>query len=445
MGVPERLKQTRSLLVAMVLIQVLVIPVKIRYSAGVLRWDLILPSLLYALIVGVAIVFMPVGLVGRLRQVRERLVRDERLFIFTLCLVVLVAGAFFLHRPRVHPDEACSFQASKVVAVGGVASFFADYGQLEWLGHQHPPLVPLVYGISMRLFGLHLAVNRAITLVLGLAIIIITYYLGRELYERYVGLVAACFLLTIPIFPRLVGTANNDIPVTFCFSLAVLIAVFLLRSPTYRLSVAAGVVAGAGLLSKYTMVFILPMLIGWFVFHSSSSRLRLHLGIVSLVMLTMLATWLVFAHQNDMLAVHADRITKYVGAGKTDDGGLSYLSEDWRTEFRLRHLISWPYQLGIYNLPILLLGGLYVLRRRSQADLFALLWIAAVFLPVLLTLPDIRYFVPAMPAVALVMAHGLRRFAEVTEQALVLGLFYCIQNMYLITTLWNPDLSCPPL
>jgi 4-amino-4-deoxy-L-arabinose transferase-like glycosyltransferase len=428
----------------MVLIQVLVIPVKIRYSAGVLRWDLILPSLLYALIVGVAIVFMPVGLVGRLRQVRERLVRDERLLIFTLCLVVLLAGAFFLHRPRVHPDEACSFQASKVVAADGMASFFADYGQIEWLGHQHPPLVPLVYGLSMRLFGVDLAVNRVITLVLGLAVIIITYYLGRELYDRYIGLVAACFLLTIPIFPRLVGIANNDIPVTFCFSLAVLIAVFLLRRPMYRLSVAAGVVAGAGVLSKYTMVFIFPMLIGWVLFHRSSSRLRLHLGIVALVMLSMLATWLVFAQQNDMLAAHADTIAGYVGTGKTDDGGLRYLS-NWISEFRLRNLVSLPYQLGVYNLPILLLGGLYVLRRRSQSDLFVLLWIAAVFLPVFLTLPQIRYYTPAMPAVAIVMAHGLRRFADVTEQALVLGLLYCIQNMYLITALWNPVGSCPPL
>ena len=203
--------QPRNLLVAMVLLQVLVIPVKIRYSTGIFRWDLILPSLLYAVIVGVAVVFLPAGLVGRLRQVRERLVWDGRLFIFALCLVVLFAGAFFLHRPPVHPDEASSFAASRVVAADGVASFFADYGQMEWLGHQHPPLVPLVYGLSMRLFGVDLAVSRVITLVLGLAVIIITYYLGRELYDGYIGLVAACFLLTLPLFLRLVGVANNDI------------------------------------------------------------------------------------------------------------------------------------------------------------------------------------------------------------------------------------------
>jgi 4-amino-4-deoxy-L-arabinose transferase-like glycosyltransferase len=149
----------------------------------------------------------------------------------------LFAGTFFLHRPRVQADEACSFQASKVVAADGVASFFADYDQIKWLGHQHPPLVPLVYGLSMRLFGVDLAVNRVITLVLGLAVLVITYYLGRELYNRYIGLVAACLLIALPLFLRQFGIANNDMPVTFCFSLVVLIAVFLLRRPTYRLSV----------------------------------------------------------------------------------------------------------------------------------------------------------------------------------------------------------------
>jgi 4-amino-4-deoxy-L-arabinose transferase-like glycosyltransferase len=44
----------------------------------------------------------------------------------------------------------------------------------------------------------------------------------------------------------------TDMPVTFFFSLALLLTLGLLRRPTYWLSVVTGIAIGAGLLSKYT-------------------------------------------------------------------------------------------------------------------------------------------------------------------------------------------------
>jgi len=54
-----------------------------------------------------------------------------------------------------------------------------------------------------------------------------------------------------------------------------------------------------------------------------------------------------------------------------------------------------------------------------------------VFFPVILTLPIARYFMPAFPALAIVMVHGLRRIPQATERVVVLALFYCGGALYL--------------
>jgi hypothetical protein len=87
--------------------------------------------------------------------------------------------------------------------------------------------------------------------------------------------------------------------------------------------------------------------------------------------------------------------------------------------------------LGLYNIPLLLLGGLCLLRRKSQSDLFLLLWIAPVLAIVTLTLPDPRYFMPAFPALAIAMARGMGRFSRAPQKAVLLALLYCGGALYL--------------
>ncbi len=63
--------------------------------------------------------------------------------------------------------------------------------------------------------------------------------------------------------------------------------------------------------------------------------------------------------------------------------------------------------IGVFNLPLLLCGGWAVVRRPVPAARFLLLWIASVCTPLVLTLPGPRYFLPAVPALAIRRARGL--------------------------------------
>jgi hypothetical protein len=63
--------------------------------------------------------------------------------------------------------------------------------------------------------------------------------------------------------------------------------------------------------------------------------------------------------------------------------------------------------------------------------LYVLLWIAAVFLPLMLTLPGPRYFLPAFPALAIAMTRGLENSGEKAERLVMLTLLYGGGALYL--------------
>jgi 4-amino-4-deoxy-L-arabinose transferase-like glycosyltransferase len=419
----ERFWQTRSLLAAMILLQVFWLVVRWLLMPAP-NWRQLRFLIVYAVVIGVAIGFTPAGLVSRIRQLRKRLVQNEKLLVLILCLVVLAVGVVYANsRTRLLGDEPPRFDASKKVAVEGVTSFFADYGELPWLGRQHPPLIPLINGLAMRVLGVNIFVMRMISLVFATATILTTYFLSRELYDRDTALLTTFLLSSFPFFFHIGATGSIDMPVTCFFSLGLLLMLRLLRTPSYLLSVAAGLCIGAGLLSKYTMVLIYVVMLSYFVAHGPFRRLKLHLGILVLVSAGMLAAWLVYAHHIGVFSRHRGTVVYYAGMVMTGDYGRRLIMETF--------VASLPSALGVHNLPVLFLGGLSLVQRRNQPDLLVLLWIASVSLPLMLTLPDPRYFMPAFPALAVVMARGLKRIPEATERVVMLALFYGGEALYL--------------
>jgi 4-amino-4-deoxy-L-arabinose transferase-like glycosyltransferase len=428
MHLAERLIQTRNLLAVMASLQVLWI-VTMWMTGGIPNWRKLPALLVYNVVVGLMIGHVPAGFVSRIRQLKERLVQNERTLILTLCGVVLMAGVVYARYQRPYVDEGDNFDASKIVAEEGVDQFFANYASLPWLGEQHPPMMPLFYGFAMRILGVNLFVIRLVSLVLAIATVLLTYLVGRELYNPDTGLLAAFLLLSFPLFLRMSAAALTDIPVTFFFSLVLFSTLRLLRTPSYRLAGVAGLSIGAGLLSKYTMVLIYPVLLSYVAVSRPFRRLKYHLLVLTLVSIGILGIWLAYAYQSGFLAAQQDTITSYASAVTATRWG-----KRWMLEMVSTRLTS---ALGFYNIPMLFLGGLDLVRRRDQASIFVILWITIVFLVLILTLPDARYFMPAFPAVAIGMARGLRRISEATERGVLLALLYCGGALYLFVDLYR--------
>jgi hypothetical protein len=97
-----------------------------------------------------------------------------------------------------------------------------------------------------------------------------------------------------------------------------------------------------------------------------------------------------------------------------------------------------PTAVGAFSIRILLTSGWHLARRRRQSDLLALAWVAAVSSPVAAILPDPRYFLPAFPALALIMASGLRSPLGAVERPTIVALCYDAQALYLYLVLNQP-------
>ncbi|MBZ0298628.1 MAG: glycosyltransferase family 39 protein [Anaerolineae bacterium] len=110
--------------------------------------------------------------------------------------------------------------------------------------------------------AVHIA--RLLSVALGLSTVYVTYQLGHELfpYEPVIRLGAAAFVAFLPMFLFISGSVNNDNLSNLLGNLLLLRIVRLLnpqRSPGWRDYVVIGLVTGAGLLAKYNIGFLIPL------------------------------------------------------------------------------------------------------------------------------------------------------------------------------------------
>jgi 4-amino-4-deoxy-L-arabinose transferase-like glycosyltransferase len=218
-------------------------------------------------------------------------------------------------------------------------------------------------------------------------------------------------------------------PVTFFFLLGLSLTQRHLRGRGLLLAPAAGVAIGLGLVSKYTMLLIYPVLFchvvvasaepgrGWDCLRGMWARAAVSI----LVSAAILGAWLLYADSQGILAPQAERVSGY--ARLVTRGGWDYMAEMISTELTSA--------VGFYHLTLAFLGLLCLLCERRRSDLLVLLWMAPVFGVVALTVPDPRYFMPAFPALALAMARGLRHFVRGQERVVLLALLLCAGSLYL--------------
>ncbi len=114
--------------------------------------------------------------------------------------------------------------------------------------------------------GTTLAVHivRLFSIALGLGTVIVTYQLAREIFpdNRVVQLGAAAFVAFLPMFLFISGSVNNDNLSNFLGNLLILLIVRLLkvtRLPHWRDYALIGIVTGAGLLAKFNIGFLIPL------------------------------------------------------------------------------------------------------------------------------------------------------------------------------------------
>lgn len=194
----------------------------------------------------------------------------------------------------------------------------------------------------------------------------------------------------------------------------------------------AGACIGLGLLTKFAMILIYPVLLSLVLFDRSTMRTWRYMLIAGAVSVAIISVWLVCAYQIGVFQVQSATLSNYARTAVESKTALSRM-----LEYVVARL---PSAIGPYEIPLVLLGVWQCLRIRNAADRFILFWSIFVSLFLILTLPDTRYFMLTFPALALIAARGIGMLGALEERAALLALLYGGGALYLFAD-WHRTVS----
>jgi hypothetical protein len=238
--------------------------------------------------------------------------------LWVLAGLVLAGLALRLAVPRgIWLDEAISIHQARLS--------LHDMLRTLYYGDRQPPLYDLVLWLTIRVFGHGEFAVRLPTLIAGTLVIPVLYELGRELYDRRTGLVAAGFAVISPLLVWYSQEVRMYTFVALFGLLALLTQLRVIRNGTMG-NWAAYIVATAALLwSHYFGVLLIGVqqviFVGVLVHrrrnHQPTRPLALGLAYSVAVLVMQLVPFVVFAH-------HQYQVTS--GAAGSPSGTYDYLS-----------------------------------------------------------------------------------------------------------------------
>lgn len=413
--------------------------------------DLILWLAAYSICSGIVVFLLPASLFTKLTAWKTWLLERPTRFLLLLSLVVILGGVFYAANQRIWGDEERSFRVAKLISAKGVEGAYQESG---WLSKKHPPLVPTLYSLTLDAAGTHFFYLRLVSVLFLTGSVLVTYGLGRVLYGQHAGYRSAVLFLFFPLVIRMGTSAMMDIQLTFFFSLALLASLYLVRRPSVGRAILTGFLLGLGLLTKYTMVLSFGVLVLSIFFLPQFRSQKLYFLLASAVALLAFSGWLMYANQIGILSGQIEKIKQFSGIyyllnspqeeqqpaesalaaaePEAEAANSARAIQNGILKLGLETLFTrLPSSLGVHLLPLILAGVIFLLKAREPSDLFLLFWIGVIFTVLFLTLPDHRYFLPAFPAIAILISRLLARFPENAQRAILLSFLFLGANLYL--------------
>ena len=129
-----------------------------------------------------------------------------------------------------------------------------------------PPLLAWIIAGAETLCGSSEACIRAPAPILYFGTCLLVFAIARQLYDESVAFFAAIATALTPGLAFSARIISTDVPLLFCWALALLAYVKLLNGADRRWSIVLGVALGLGMLAKYAMIYFLfgAALAAWF-------------------------------------------------------------------------------------------------------------------------------------------------------------------------------------
>ncbi len=147
--------------------------------------------------------------------------------------------------------------------LNGTDLFFDEAQYWAWseepaLGYfSKPPLIAWLIGAATTVCGIGEACVRLPSPLMHTGTALVIFWLGRRLYDARVGALSALAFATLPGVSLSAGLISTDVPLLFCWALALVGFSALLDSDELWPALLLGVALGAGLNAKYAMAWFL--------------------------------------------------------------------------------------------------------------------------------------------------------------------------------------------
>jgi 4-amino-4-deoxy-L-arabinose transferase-like glycosyltransferase len=324
---------------------------------------------------------------------------NEVILTRLILLLALFGGAFMriweINAMGYNTDEAVyAGQAAAIAGVPYLKDMFPVF-------RAHPLLFQFVLSVIYKIQFSDLA-GRLLAVVVGMGTVFLTYQLGKTLYGKLPGALAALFLALMPYHVIVSRQMLLDGPMVFFSTLTLYMLARFGKSERPAWLYAAGACMGLTFLSKETGIILFGAI---YVFLALASELRVRIW--SLIIASVLM----------VLVIAPFPITLALSSGGSSTG-QNYLlwqlfrrpNHDW-----LFYLTTMPPSVGIWVIVAAVLGLILLWRERSWREKLLLSWIIVPFVffqiwPV----KGFQYLLPMAPALAVLAGRALGKLANNT-------------------------------
>lgn len=195
---------------------------------------------------------------------------SERYPVPFIFLSLFVTGIVFWQEPEMLVDTSRYFTYAKHLDLYGAGYFISEWGSgiNVWTDL---PLVPFLFGLVFKIFGESRVFIQFVTTLLFSLSGVITFYIGKELWNEQTGFSAGILLLGIPYLHTQVPLMLVDVPTMFFLALSVLCFMRALERGGGWIAVAAAAVF-LTFYAKYSSWMMLSVLFAVFVVYVKHSH-----------------------------------------------------------------------------------------------------------------------------------------------------------------------------
>ncbi|MBW2467610.1 MAG: glycosyltransferase family 39 protein [Deltaproteobacteria bacterium] len=308
-----------------------------------------------------------------------------------LVLVVtsFVMASLFWSAPEVIIDSARYFTQAKHLKLYGIGYFSEEWGKsiFAWTDL---PLIPFLYGLVFKFLGEHRILIQALNTAFYALTVLLTYQLGRTLWDEEVGIWGGWLLLGFPYLYTQVPLMLVDVSTMFFFMLAVVTCLNALKKGGVSRTLLASFSLFLIFYVKYSswmFLTVIPVICAYFMFQNPVLTIRRGgaLAVLSLVLIGIL-----FMVYQDVFMEQIRFLMEY------QKPGLKRWSESYVSTFL--------FQVH----PFITAAALFSFVIAARKMDFRFLIISFLFLLFLfLQIKRIRYTLPIFPMFALMAAYGI--------------------------------------